>query len=39
MADKKTRKAYFEEIKAIVAADEELVAFVQGELLMQSVAM
>ena len=32
MADKKTRKDYFEKIKEIVAADEELVAFVQGEI-------
>lgn len=32
MADKKTRKDYFEEIKAIVAEDEDLVAFVDGEI-------
>ena len=32
MADKKTRKDYFEEIKAIVAEDQDLVAFVDGEI-------
>ena len=32
MADKKNRRDYFEEIKAIVAEDEELVAFVDGEI-------
>lgn len=32
MADKKNRRDYFEEIKAIVAEDEDLVAFVDGEI-------
>lgn len=32
MADKKTRKDYFEEIKTIVAEDQDLVAFVDGEI-------
>ena len=32
MADKKNRRDYFEEIKAIVAEDQELVAFVDGEI-------
>lgn len=32
MADKKTRKDYFEEIKAIVAEDQDLVAFIDGEI-------
>ena len=32
MADKKTRKDYFEEIKVIVAEDQDLVAFVDGEI-------
>ena len=32
MADKKNRRDYFEEIKAIVAEDEDLVAFIDGEI-------
>lgn len=32
MADKKTRKDYFEEIKAIVTEDQDLVTFVDGEI-------
>ena len=32
MADKKNRRDYFEEIKAIVAEDQDLVAFVDGEI-------
>ncbi len=32
MADKKNRRDYFEEIKAIVAEDQDLVAFVDSEI-------
>ena len=32
MADKKNRRDYFEEIKAIVAGNEDLVAFVDAEI-------